>query len=96
MRLLCPIVLVLLGAVDSLRDQFPMGNSITTQLVGHNLPGLSAVTPQKPFEKAFGSRTISLCLKIHIHHGFGKLTKSGSRILFPTLKKPPFPNLQTH
>lgn len=32
-RLFCPIILILLGAVDRLRNQFPMSNPIAAQLL---------------------------------------------------------------
>jgi hypothetical protein len=38
MRLLSPIILVLLGSVDGLWNQFPVGNTITAQLVSYDHP----------------------------------------------------------
>jgi len=46
MRLLCPIVLVLFGTVDRLGYQLSMGDTIASQLVGHDLPGLASVASQ--------------------------------------------------
>ena len=43
MALLCPVILILLSAVDRLWDQLPMGNAITPQFVGHDLSGLAAI-----------------------------------------------------
>ena len=43
-RLLRPIILILLSTVDRLGHQFPMRYTITSQFIGHDLPGLSAMT----------------------------------------------------
>ena len=43
MRLLSPIILILLRAVDRLRHQFPVGDTIAAQLVRDDLPGLATV-----------------------------------------------------
>ena len=45
-RLLHPIILILLGTVDYLGHQLPMGDTIATQLVSHDLPGLADMTMQ--------------------------------------------------
>ena len=39
--------------------QLSMRNTITTQLVSHDLPGLAAMASQQPFEEAFRRRTIT-------------------------------------
>jgi hypothetical protein len=46
MGLLCPIILVLLSAVDRFWDQLPMDNTISAQFVGNDLPGLAAIATQ--------------------------------------------------
>ena len=46
MRLFRSIILVLLGTVDRLRNQFPMSNTIASQRISHDLPGLIAMTAQ--------------------------------------------------
>ena len=46
MGLLCSIILVLLSAVDRVGHQFAMCDSITTQFVGNDLPGLAAMASQ--------------------------------------------------
>ena len=43
MRLLCTIILTLFGAVDRVRNQFPVSNSMATQFVSDDPPGLAAV-----------------------------------------------------
>jgi len=42
-RLLCPIIFILLSAVDRLRDQFTMGNSVASQLIRHDLSELPSM-----------------------------------------------------
>lgn len=44
-RLHCPIVLILLSAVDRLRNNFPVGDAVAPQPVGHDLPRLRAMVP---------------------------------------------------
>ena len=44
MRLLCPIVGVPISDMDCFRDYLTMGDWITSQLIRHDLPGLSAMT----------------------------------------------------
>ena len=44
--LLCPVILILLSAVDRLRYQLPMGNAITPQFVGNDLSRLAAMAVQ--------------------------------------------------
>jgi len=44
--LLDAIVLILLRAVDRVRNQFPVRDSITAQFISHDLPGFTAVTAQ--------------------------------------------------
>lgn len=46
MRLLGPIILILFGAVDRLRDQFTMCHAITPELVRYNFPGFIAMASQ--------------------------------------------------
>ena len=46
MGLLGPVILILLGTVDRFRNQFPESNAVAAQLIGHDLPGFAAMTPQ--------------------------------------------------
>ena len=46
MGLLCSIILVLLSAVNRVGNQLTMRDSITTQFVGNDLPGLAAMASQ--------------------------------------------------
>jgi hypothetical protein len=46
MGLLCSIILVLFSAVDCIESQLTMHDSITTQFVGNDLPGLAAMASQ--------------------------------------------------
>jgi len=43
MRLLRPIILILLGTVDRLRDKLTVSNTIASQLIRNDLPGLAAM-----------------------------------------------------
>ena len=45
-RLFGPVVLILLSAVDHFRNQLTMSNTVTTELVRHDLPGLTAMISQ--------------------------------------------------
>ena len=45
-RLLDSVVLIPLGAVDRLRNQFSVSDSIAAQLICDDLPGLTAMTSQ--------------------------------------------------
>jgi len=44
MRLLYPIVGVPISDMDCFRDYLTMGDRITSELIRHDLPGLSAMT----------------------------------------------------
>ena len=68
MRLLYSIILVLLGTVDRLRNQFPISDTITTQLVCHDLPRLTTMTSQKSLEEALCCRTIPSCLQKYVNN----------------------------
>jgi hypothetical protein len=46
MGLLCPIILILFGAVDRFWNQFPLSNAIAAQFIGNDLPGLAAMASQ--------------------------------------------------
>ena len=52
-RLFCPIILILLRAVNRLRNNLPMSHGITAQLICHDLPGSTTMTAQNHFEEAF-------------------------------------------
>ena len=43
MRVLSPIILILLGTVERLRDELTVSNTIASQFIGHDLPGLAAM-----------------------------------------------------
>ena len=45
-RLLSPVILILLSTVDRSRNQLPMSNTVTSQFVGHDLPGFTAMVSQ--------------------------------------------------
>ena len=43
MGLLCSVVLILVGAVDRISNQFSVSDSIASQLIGYDLSGLTTV-----------------------------------------------------
>jgi hypothetical protein len=45
-----------------------MCHTITSQLIGHDFPGFTAMTPQQALEKALCSSTISFHLEIYINN----------------------------
>jgi hypothetical protein len=51
MRLLYPIVGVPISDMDCFRDYLTMGDWITSQLIRHDLPELSAMTSYQTLEK---------------------------------------------
>jgi hypothetical protein len=46
MRLLSPIILIFFGAVYGLGNQFSMGDTIASQLIGNGLSGFATVAAQ--------------------------------------------------
>ena len=66
--LLCPIVRVLLSAVDRVGNQLPMGNAITTQFIRHDFPEFVVIIPQQASKETLRSSTIPFSLQIHINH----------------------------
>ena len=46
MGLLCPIILILFSAMNNIRHQLSMRNTITTQFIGHNLPRFTTIASQ--------------------------------------------------
>jgi hypothetical protein len=67
MRLLCPIILILLSAVNRLGDQLPVSDAITTQFISHDFPRLTAVIVQQTSEEALRCSTIALGLEVDVH-----------------------------
>jgi hypothetical protein len=68
MRLFDPIILILLGAVDRLRHDLPMGDWITSQLISDDLPGFTSIASQQSFEEAFSRSTVTLRLQVNVYH----------------------------
>jgi hypothetical protein len=66
-RLLNPIILILLGAVDRLWYQLAMRDPIASQFICHDLPRFAAMRPDQAPEKALSSRPVALRLKIDIN-----------------------------
>ena len=58
MRLLGPVILILFSTVDRLRYQLSMHYAITSQLVRHDLPGLTAMGLYQEFEEPLRCSTI--------------------------------------
>jgi hypothetical protein len=67
MRLLRPIILILLGAVDRFGYQLAMRHTIATQLIGDNLPRLATITSQQSSDEAHRCSPITPCLQIYIN-----------------------------
>ena len=66
-RLLGPIILILLGTVNRLRNQFPMSYAIAPQFISHDLPGFSAMGAQQSPEEALCSGPVTLGLEKDIN-----------------------------
>jgi len=58
MRELCAIIGILRRIVNHFGHQLSMSDTITPQLIGNDLPGLSLMTPQQPFEESLGHLAI--------------------------------------
>lgn len=59
MRLLGPIILILLSTMDRLWNELAMCHAITSELIGHNFPGLSSMTTYQALEKPLCGSTIA-------------------------------------
>ena len=68
MGLLCPVILILLSAVDRIGNQLTMCHSITTQFVGNDFPGFAAIVSYKAPEETFCSSPVTFFLQIHVNH----------------------------
>ena len=60
--LLCPVILILLSAVDRFWDQFALSNAIAAQFICHDFPGLAAIVSYKAPEETFRRSSIALGL----------------------------------
>ena len=68
MRLLCPIIFILLRTLDRVRNQFPVSDTVTSQFISHDFPGLAAMASQYPFEEPICSSPVTFFLQIHVNH----------------------------
>ena len=68
MRLFSPIILILCSAMNHIRHQLPVSDSIAAQFVRHDLSGLATMTPQQPPEEALSGSTLPVGLQEHIDH----------------------------
>ena len=82
MRLLCPIVRVLGCVVNSVRHELSMGNTVTSQFICHDLPGLTAMTTQQMLEEPLRSSTVSPRLQININYFTILVYRSPEIVLF--------------
>ena len=82
MRLLGPIILILFSTVDRLGGQLSMCNTIASQFIGDDLPGLTAMAPQQAPEEPLSRSTIPLGLKIYINHFAILVDRSPQIVLF--------------
>ena len=62
MRLLHPIILILFSAMNDIWHQLSMSDWVAAQFVGHDLPGLTTVTPYQALEEALSRSPIPLSL----------------------------------
>ena len=62
MRLLCPIIFILLRTLDRVRNQFPVSDTVTSQFISHDFPGLAAIVSYKAPEETFRRSSIPLGL----------------------------------
>ena len=58
MRELCAIIGILRGIVNHFGHQLSMSDTITPQLIGDDLPGLSLMILQEPLEESLGRLAI--------------------------------------
>ena len=58
MRELRTIIGILRSIVNHFGHQLTMSDTITPQLIGDDLPGLSLMTPQQPLEESLGHLAI--------------------------------------
>lgn len=67
MRLLRSIVVLLIVTVNSVRERFSVRYTVTSQIIGYDLPWLNSMTVQKPLEEALRSGAIPHPLQVQIH-----------------------------
>jgi len=67
-RKLCPVIGILAGIVNALRNEFSMRNSIASQLVCHNLSRFAMMLFQQSLEETRSSCSITTCLEKDIDH----------------------------
>ena len=53
--------------MDRLRHQFPAGDAVAAQLVGHDLPGALAVRSEQSPEESLGRLGVSPRLQVHVN-----------------------------
>ena len=63
-----PIIRILVSDMDCFRHHFPVGYTVTSQLICHNLPGFAPMTPDQPPEKALCGSPIASSLKEYIDY----------------------------
>jgi len=80
MRLLYPIVGVPISDMDCFRDYLTMGDWITSQLIRHDLPELSAMISQQTLEKPLCCRSVPPGMQINIYH-FAILVNSCPQVM---------------
>jgi hypothetical protein len=67
MRPLRPIVGILRIIVDNTWHQLPVSNTITSQLIRHDLPGLAAVVPNQSLEESLRRCSVTAGLQEFIN-----------------------------
>ena len=80
MGLLCSIVCVPICDMDGLWNQLSMSNTITPQLVCHDLPGFTTMASYQALEETLRCCSIPLCLKEYINN-FSVLVHGSRQIM---------------
>ena len=87
MGLLCSIVCVPICDMDGLWNQLSMSNTITPQLVCHDLPGFTTMASYQALEETLRCCSIPLCLKEYINN-FSVLVHGSPQIMLLILISP--------
>ena len=68
MGLLSPIVGILAGVMNGIRNYFPVRHSIAPQFICHDLSGFTSMAPYQSLEEALGRSPIPASLQIYIYY----------------------------
>jgi hypothetical protein len=68
MRKFCPVIGVLGGVMGCIRDEFPVGNPVTPQLVCDDSSRFIAACSQQALEEVLCCLSVPTALYKHVHH----------------------------